>query len=85
MEKTPAGIIRKIIIGTDPKAAMAYELGKEFSTPKGTVKITLIEEDQSNFYFFGNIRYNIWVKVGDKQEQIWKFYEKMSVCIEYQL
>lgn len=85
MEKTYRGKIRKIIIGQDPKNAMAYELGRVFSTPSGVMKIVMIEEDQNDFYFFGNVRYNIWVEMADKSQHLWKFYEKMPVSVEYEI
>jgi len=86
MEKTPTSKIRKIIIGQDTKSGMAYDLGRKFNTPNGLLEVVLIEEDQGSYYFFGNVRYNIWVQTEDtKIVKIWKYFERMPVTIEYEI
>lgn len=82
MEKIFTGTIRKLIVGTDPKNGMAFEVGKEFNTPEGILKITEIVEDQSHYYFFGNVRYLVYVDKPDKSNCVWKYFERMSVCVE---
>jgi hypothetical protein len=82
MEKTFTGTIRKLIVGADPLNAMAFEVGKTFNTPGGILKVTEILEDQSAFYFFGNIRYLIYVETPDKKTCVWKFFERMPVSVE---
>lgn len=85
MEKTEQRKIRKIIVGNDPKNSFAFELGKEYNTPAGLVKIHEIEEDQSNYYFFGNIRFNVWIEKSNKEITIWKSVERLPILIEYEI
>ena len=82
MEKLSVGKIRKLIVGENPKDAFAYEVGKEFSTPQGILKITSIIEDESHFYFFGNIRFLIYVEKPDKNVVVWKYVDRMPVMVE---
>lgn len=82
MEKTNIGRIRKITIGQDPLKAMSYEVKKTFRTPEGDLTITEIVEDQSSYYFFGNVRYLVYVEKPDKTNVLWKAFESMPVTIE---
>ena len=85
MEKRQTGVIRKLIIGENPKDAMAYEVGRSFGSPVGELKIVEIVEDQNSYYFFGNIRYLIYVEKTDKSVVVWKYFERMPVSVECSL
>ena len=82
MEKVSTGIIRKIIIGANPKEALAFEIGRTFITPMGELKVVEIVEDQANFYFFGNIRYLIYAEKEDKTIFVWKYFERHATIVE---
>jgi hypothetical protein len=83
MQRVPTGVIRKIIVGPNPKDdGLSYQLG---NFGKHLI-ITNILEDVNHFYLFGRIRYLIYVKEGIKAEsKLWKALENVPVTIEYDL
>lgn len=71
-------IIRKIIIGPNPKDAMAYYVGMK----AGSGKITLIEEDERSLFKHNVRRYNIYTQ-DDNASYLWKTIEDAPVVVEY--
>lgn len=76
-----SGLIRKIIVGRDPKKdGMAYYVGM----PVGKGTICSIVHDDFYFHKFGMIRYVIYVQEPDGQVA-WKSIESMPCVLEYDL
>lgn len=71
-------LIRKIIIGTNPKDAMAYYVGMK----AGSGKVTDILADEAALYKYNISRYHVYVQ-DDKTTYIWKTVENLPVLIEY--
>jgi len=83
MERTPVGIIRKLIVGSNPtNEGMSYQVG----FPMGKLFITEIIEDVNHFHIFGRIRFLIYIKkAGESESVLWKALEGVPVTIEYDL
>lgn len=79
-------IIRKLSI-TDPKEGLSFVVGQTLLRgSKNEVKIISINKDESYFYEYGKIRYDIWVeKRIDSKVYKWKSLEDISVVLEYEL
>jgi|Wag4MinimDraft_6_1082665.scaffolds.fasta_scaffold70362_2 hypothetical protein len=71
-------IIRKIIIGHNPKDALAYVVDMK----AGAGVVTAIEFDEKDFARHGNKCYNIYIK-SDDGIMLWKRVENMPVLTEY--
>ena len=83
MERTPTGVIRKIVVGHNPKdEGMAFVVGNRL----GDKIITDIVEDINQFHIFGKVRFLIYVKINGKGEPLlWKGLDGVPVTIEYDL
>lgn len=83
MEATPSGVIRKIIVGTNPKDdGLVFSVDQTF----GNNTITNIIEDVNDFFIFGSKSYLVYVKIKDKPGSVlWKKFERVPVTIEYDL
>lgn len=83
MGRTPAGVIRKIVIGTNPKdEGLAFSVDQRF----GNKTVTNILEDVNDFFIYGLKSYLIYVKVeGVAGNSLWKKFERVPVTIEYDL
>ncbi len=82
MERTPVGVIRKIVVGHNPKdEGMAFTINR----PLGDKIVTSIVEDINHFHIFGRVRFLIYVKTIANGEQLWKALEGVPVTIEYDL
>tara|TARA_R110002074_G_scaffold170807_4_gene333143 strand:+ start:628 stop:864 length:237 start_codon:yes stop_codon:yes gene_type:complete len=71
-------LIRKIIVGPNPKDAMAYYIGMK----AGTSKVCAIKEDDAALHRFSIRRYHVYLE-GDNETYIWKTIESQPVLIEY--
>ena len=73
-------MIRKIIIGRDPKNAMAYYTGMRI----GDGEISAIVTDEQHLYKYGKKRYLIYI---ENREGIllWKSVDEMPCIVEYDL
>lgn len=74
------GLIRKIIIGQNPKDAMAYYIGMK----AGMGKVSTIVFDEEAFHRFDVKRYLIYLQT-DEGQVLWKSIENMPVIIELDL
>lgn len=83
MEITPAGIIRKLVVGHNPKdEGLAFVVGNRI----GKNLITDIVEDINQFHIFGKVRFLIYVQVnGEGEKVLWKGLDGVPVTIEYDL
>ena len=73
-------MIRKIIIGRDPKDAMAYYVGMR----AGSGKVSAIVEDEAYLHKFSKKRYLIYIE-NDEGTMAWKTIDDMPCIIEYDL
>lgn len=71
-------IIRKIIVGINPKDAMAYYIGMR----AGDSKVTAIILDDEYLHRYQRTRYLIYIE-GEEGTMIWKSIDTMPVVIEY--
>ena len=72
------GIIRKIIIGRDPKDAMAYYIGMR----AGDGKVSASVMDEEHLYRYQKKRYLVYLQSNDGQV-LWKSVDDMPCIIEY--
>ena len=73
-----ANIIRKIIVGPNPKDAMAYFIGMR----AGDGNVSAIMEDERSLYKYNVRRYEIYIE-DDDSSVLWKTIENQPVLIEY--
>ena len=72
------GLIRKIIIGRDPKDAMAYFVGMR----AGKGKVSAIIMDEEHLFRFQKKRYLVYLQ-SDNGQVLWKSVDDMPCIIEY--
>lgn len=75
--------IRKLTIG-DPINGLSYAVGNRYGKGKG-LEVTQIILDENAYYLWGALRYLIYVKKvnTDDQSYVWKLYERQPVCVEF--
>jgi hypothetical protein len=73
-------MIRKIVIGRDPKDAMAYYVGMR----AGAGKVSAIIEDEAHLHKFSKKRYLIYIENQDGT-MLWKAVDSMPCILEYDL
>jgi len=73
-------MIRKIVIGRDPKDAMAYYVGMR----AGAGKVTAIILDESCLHKYSLTRYLIYIE-NEEGTMLWKAVHSMPCIIEYDL
>jgi len=73
------GLIRKIIIGEDPKNAMAYYVGMR----AGRGEVSTIVLDEKHLYKYGKQRYLVYMQNEDSSQVLWKSVDSMPCIIEY--
>lgn len=74
------GLIRKIIIGRDPKNAMAYYVGMR----AGDGKVSTIELDGKHLHRYGKMRYFVYIQT-DEGQVLWKSVDDVPCIVEYDL
>jgi len=74
------GLIRKIIIGQDPKNGMAYFVGMR----AGDGNISAIIQDDSYLHKFGKCRYLVYTE-SSKGTDLWKAIDDMPCLLEFDL
>jgi hypothetical protein len=72
------GLIRKIIIGQNPKDAMAYYIGMR----AGDGNVSAIVLDEEHLYRYQKKRYLVYLQSDDGQV-LWKAVNDMPCIIEY--
>lgn len=72
-------LIRKIIVGQNPKDAMAYYIGMTV----GAAKITDIILDEEHLYRHGKKRYIIYIKDPKEGVMMWKSIDNMPCIVEF--
>ena len=74
------GMVRKIVIGRDPKNAMAYYVGMK----AGDRAVSYIALDDEFLHKYGKNRYLIYVE-DDGAHALWKAVDDMPCIVEYNL
>ena len=74
------GVIRKIIIGRDPKDAMAYYVGMR----AGSGEVSAIVLDDEHLHRYGKKRYLVYIQNQDGQ-MLWKSVDDMPCILEFDL
>ena len=75
------GLIRKIVIGRDPKDAMAYYIGMR----AGRGEVSAIILDDEHLFRYGSKRYLIYLQEEDESQVLWKAVDNMPCMIEFDL
>tara|TARA_R110002012_G_scaffold156245_4_gene317130 strand:- start:1172 stop:1444 length:273 start_codon:yes stop_codon:yes gene_type:complete len=76
------GIIRKVVVG-DIKEGITYVVGQPIM--RGKAKITAIVQDDLYFYKYNMLKFNVFIKMEDRQEsELWKAFFKIT-GVEYNL
>jgi hypothetical protein len=75
------GLIRKIVIGRDPKNALAYFVGMA----AGTAQVSVIQLDEEFVFRTGKTRYYIFLQYPDGSQVLWKTIDDMPCIVEYDL
>lgn len=76
------GLVRKLVIGKDPKNAMAYYVGMTVGKNGGVVSTIII--DDKHLYKYGKVRYLVYISLDDAQI-LWKSVDDMPCIVEYDL
>jgi len=74
------GLIRKLVIGKDPKNGMAYFLGMK----AGGGKVSAIIQDDSYLHKHSKCRYLVYVE-REEGTDLWKAIDDMPCLIEFDL
>lgn len=74
------GLIRKIVIGRDPKDAMAYYVGMR----AGAGSVSAIVLDDEHLFRYNKKRYLVYLQTDDGQV-LWKAVDEMPCIVEYDL
>jgi len=74
------GLIRKIVVGKDPKNGMAYYLGMR----AGKGNVSAIVMDEEHLYRYQKKRYLIYIEEEDAT-LLWKAVDSMPCMIEFDL
>ena len=74
------GLIRKIVIGRDPKDAMAYYVGMK----AGAGSVSAIVLDDEHLFRYNKKRYLVYLQTDDGQV-LWKSVDEMPCIVEYDL
>jgi len=79
------GVIRKIVIGKEPKNGMAYYVGMPVGpSANPTGKVTAIVFDERHFHFSAKNRFLIYVETPEGSS-IWKVIDSMPTVVEMDL
>jgi len=78
------GLIRKIVIGKNPKDAMAYWVGMVVNKDNGS-KVSAIIFDERSFETKNRSRYFIYLQEKDGSQVLWKAIDEMPCIVEFDL
>jgi hypothetical protein len=74
------GLIRKIVVGKEPKDGMAYYVGMR----AGKGEVSAILEDDYHLHKFGKKRYLVYIE-SDEGTLLWKSIDEMPCMLEFDL
>lgn len=72
-------IIRKIVVGQNPKDGMAYFLGMR----AGGGTVTAITVDDRALSLYGTNRYLIYIHIEEEGTMLWKSIDNMPCIVEF--
>lgn len=72
-------VIRKIIIGTDPKDGMAYYVGMR----AGGGQVAAIIMDTEHLTRYNMKRYLVYIEIENEGTMLWKAVDNMPCIVEY--
>jgi len=78
------GLIRKIVIGKNPKDAMAYWVGMVVNKDNNS-KVSAIMFDERSFEIKNRSRYFIYLQEEDGSQVLWKAIDEMPCIVEFDL
>jgi hypothetical protein len=78
------GLIRKIVIGKNPKDAMAYWVGMVVNKDSNS-KVSAIMFDERSFEIKNRSRYFIYLQEEDGSQVLWKAIDEMPCIVEFDL
>tara|TARA_R100000353_G_scaffold164489_1_gene125278 strand:- start:309 stop:548 length:240 start_codon:yes stop_codon:yes gene_type:complete len=73
------GLIRKIVVGKNPKDGMAYYIGMR----AGTGTVSTIVQDERHLHKYGKTRYFVYIKDEDSIQTLWKAIDDMPCMLEF--
>tara|TARA_R110002020_G_scaffold459760_1_gene677940 strand:+ start:845 stop:1084 length:240 start_codon:yes stop_codon:yes gene_type:complete len=73
------GLIRKIVVGRDPKEAMAYFVGMR----AGGGKVSAILHDDRHLVKYGKNRYLVYMQDDEGAQTLWKSIDSMPCMLEF--
>ncbi len=73
------GLIRKIVVGRDPKDAMAYYVGMR----AGSGKVSTIIQDERHLHKYGKTRYFVYMQDEEGIQTLWKAIDDMPCILEF--
>lgn len=74
------GLIRKIVLGENPKDAMAYYVGMR----AGNGEVNAIVHDEAYLHKFKSSRYLVYIQTSEGVV-LWKAVENLPCVVEYDL
>lgn len=78
------GLIRKIVVGKNPKDAMAYWVGMVVNKNTQS-KVSAIMFDERSFETKNRSRYFIYLQEQDGSQVLWKAVDEMPCIVEFDL
>lgn len=82
MDKPERGAIRSINSSLDTKSGGGYTVGKRGGLPNSV--ISSIIRNENNFYFYGYLEYEIYLKV-DNEEKLWRTVPGHMAVVTYDI
>jgi hypothetical protein len=76
-----SNIIRKIVVGSDPKNGLAYKLHNQI----GPYTIVDIQLDERGLALHGIERYLVYVQATDQSIMLWKSISGCPVMLEFDI
>ena len=73
------GIIRKIVVGRDPKDGMAYYVGMR----AGAGKVSTIVQDERYLVKYSKDRYLVYMQDAEGVQTLWKAIDSMPCMLEF--
>ena len=73
------GIIRKIVVGRDPKDGMAYYVGMK----AGAGKVSTIVQDERYLVKYSKDRYLVYMQDSEGVQTLWKAIDSMPCMLEF--
>lgn len=83
MEKPERGNIRSINSGLDTKTGGGYTVGKRGGLQNSVISSIL--RNENSFYFYGFLEYEIYIKINDSKEVLWRTVPGNMAVVTYDI